>query len=383
MNRIRAEGKIVNQVINLNSIVIGDAAGDVSADGSYDIQSRRFQLDAMATGLDIAKIDSLRRQDWSTAGRLGFTVRASGTFDDPQIEGNATVSNLALGGESVGGLEFVAHTTNHALAYDLTTRLDSAEATLHGQTALKADYETKATLQFSRFNIDSLLKLAHVKALSGESALAGTITLEGPLAHPEQLRGEARLQELEATVAGVHLKSEGGVHATLANELVQLDPLHVTGEDTDLRAQGSLSLKGAQQLDLAASGSINLKLAETVDPDLTADGTTTFQVEAHGPLKKPSMQGRVDFQNGALSFEGVPNGLSQLHGTLEFNQDRLEVKSLTAMSGGGPLTVGGYLSYQHGIYADLSVTGQGVRIRYPQGVSSLADSTLHDPSDGY
>jgi len=40
------------------------------------------------------------------------------------------------------------------------------------------------------------------------------------------------------------------------------------------------------------------------------------------------------------------------------------------------LTVGGYLAYQHGIYADLSVTGQGVRIRYPQGVSSLADASL-------
>jgi translocation and assembly module TamB len=377
VNRIRAEGKIVNQVINLDSIVIGDAAGNVSADGTYDIQSRRFQIDAKAAGLDIAKLDYLRRQDWSPAGRLGFSLRASGTFDDPQLEGNATISNLALGGEALGGLELVAHTVNHALAYDLTARLDSAEATVHGRTTLKPDYETNATLQFSRFNIDSLLKLAHVKALSGESALAGTITVQGPLGHPEQLRGEARLQELEATVAGVHLKSEGGVHATIANERVQLDPLHITGEGTDLRAQGSLALKGPQQLDLSASGSINLKLAETVDPDLTADGTTTFQVEAHGPLKRPSLQGRVDFQNGALSFEDVPNGLSQLHGTLEFNQDRLEVKSLTAMSGGGPLTVGGYLSYQHGIYADLSVTGKGVRIRYPQGVSSLADSTLH------
>jgi len=53
------------------------------------------------------------------------------------------------------------------------------------------------------------------------------------------------------------------------------------------------------------------------------------------------------------------------------------VKSLTAMSGGGLLSVGGYLAYRNGIYADLSVTGKGVRIRYPQGVSSLADTTMH------
>ncbi len=47
------------------------------------------------------------------------------------------------------------------------------------------------------------------------------------------------------------------------------------------------------------------------------------------------------------------------------------------MSGGGLLDVGGYLAYQHGIYADLSVTGKQVRIRYPEGVSSLADATFH------
>ena len=109
---------------------------------------------------------------------------------------------------------------------------------------------------------------------------------------------------------------------------------------------------------------------------MTADGTTTFQVEAHGPLRNPGLRGRVEFQNGSLSLEDVPNGLSQLHGVLEFNQNRLEVQSLTAMTGGGLLSVGGYLTYQHGIYADLSVTGKSVRIRYPQGVSSEADTTL-------
>jgi translocation and assembly module TamB len=218
--------------------------------------------------------------------------------------------------------------------------------------------------------------MAHVQGLTGQSALAGTVIVEGPLARPEQLRGEARLDSLAVTVAGVHLASQGGVHATLANARVNLDPLHVTGEETDIHAQGSLSLKDKRQLDFAASGSINLKLAETLDPDLTASGTTTFQVEAHGPLKNPGLQGRIDFQNGSLSLEDIPNGLSQLHGSLEFNQNRLEVKSLTAMSGGGLLSVAGFLAYEHGIYADLSVMGKGIRIRYPPGVSSLADATL-------
>lgn len=41
------------------------------------------------------------------------------------------------------------------------------------------------------------------------------------------------------------------------------------------------------------------------------------------------------------------------------------------------MSLGGFLAYQHGIFADLSVTAKAIRIRYPAGISSLADTTLH------
>jgi translocation and assembly module TamB len=376
ITHLRAQGTLNKEQLKFSSISASAPAGSLSASGSYDLNSRRFQVDANGAGINVAKIESLRRQDPDATGTLGFSVTGSGTVEDPRIEAHATLSGLTLGDEPLGVLTFVAHTANRSATYNATTKLEGAEVDLNGETALSGDYATKAKLAFSHFDIGGLLKAAHVQGLTGESALAGIVTVEGPLAHPVEIRGDARLEELAATIAGVHLESQGGVHATLANGRVTLDPLHVTGEDTDMRAQGSLVLKDKQQLDFAASGSVNLKLAETLDPDLTTSGITTFQVEAHGTLKDPGLKGRIDFQNGSLSLEDIPNGLSQLHGTLEFNQDRLEVKSLTAMSGGGLLSVGGYLAYQHGIYADLSVTGKGVRIRYPQGVSSLADTTL-------
>ena len=374
--RLRAQGSLANQVVKLASITVNDDAGKVSATGSYNLKSRQFQLDAKGEGIDVGKIESVRRQDLEAAGKLGFSVTGSGSIDDPRLEAHGTLNALAFEGESLGTLVFTAHTANRALIYDASTRLEGAELNLTGQTALSGDFATQTHIEFSKFDIGAFIKMAHIESIRGESSLAGTVNIEGPLAKPGLLHGDARLQQLEVTVGGVHLQSQGGLHAAMANERVVLDPLHVTGEDTDVHLQGSLDLRDKQQLDLAASGSINLKLAQTIDPDLTAEGITTFQVEAHGPFRNPNMQGRVDIQNGSLSWEDIPNGLSQLHGTLEFNQNRLEVKSLTAMSGGGPLSVTGSLAYQHGIYADLSVTGKSIRIRYPQGVSSQADATL-------
>jgi len=374
--RVRMEGAFANHVLKVSSAHASDAGGDLSASGSYDFNAKTFALDGHAGGIEIAQIGWVGRHNLEVAGKLSLSVSGSGSLDDPRMNIQATADSLTLGGQQFGVLEVSAHTVSHNLVYTATTELQGADLNLEGQTAMKSGYATKARLEFSRFNIGALFRMAHFDAFSADSALAGTVSIDGPLSDPKQLRGDANLRQLAVTIAGVPLQSEGDAHATLVGGTIHLDPLHVTGENTDLRAQGSLSLESAQQLDLAASGSINLKLAETLDPDLTSSGVTTFQVEAHGPLQHPALQGRVDFQNGALSLEDLPNGLSQLHGTLEFNQNRLEVKSLTAMTGGGQLSLGGYLAYQHGIFADLTVTGKGVHIRYPEGVSSLADLTL-------
>ncbi|MGD0347228.1 MAG: translocation/assembly module TamB domain-containing protein [Terracidiphilus sp.] len=384
---LRVQGALAGQVLRVSSATLNAAGGSLSASGSYGFQAGRFQsgrfqpgrfqIDARAEKIDIARLDFVRSRGIDATGKLAFAVTGSGTSSDPDLEGHATVTALTFGGQPFGVLQATAHSAGPTLEYTVTTQLEQAALTLHGQTELRGDNRTHAQLEFSRFNLGTLLRMAHMGAFNGESALAGMVSVDGPLAQPDQLRGEAQLRELAFTVSGVQLRGEGGLHATLANSRIHLDPLHVTGENTDLHVQGDLLLQGSRQLDLAASGAINLKLAETLDPDLTASGSTTFQVEAHGPFEHPNFQGSVDFENGALSLEDLPNGLSQLHGTLEFNQNRLEVRSLTAMSGGGLLSVNGYLAYQHGIYADLSVTGNQVHIRYPEGVSSLADASFH------
>jgi translocation and assembly module TamB len=374
---LRAQGSLANDVLTLTSFDLREKAGTVQGSGSYEGQSRRFKAEAHGSGIDVAKIDRLRATGEEIAGRLDFALKASGTRDNPQVEGHASVTDLSVEGRAMGTLGVKASTVDHALHYDASSNFESATLALHGQTELRGDFQTQAKLDFSHFDVAALLRMAHVDSISAQSSLAGTAEIAGPLAHPDELRGDLRLPEMAVVVAGVRLKSDGGIHAALDHTRLTLDSAHVTGDDTDLHLQGTLGLKDKQRLDFAASGSVNLKLAETLDRDLTAGGTSSFQVEAHGPLANPGLRGKVEFQNGSLSLEDLPNGLSQLHGTLEFNQNRLEVQSLTAMTGGGQLSLGGYLAYQHGIYADLSVTGKQIRIRYPPGVSSLADANLH------
>jgi translocation and assembly module TamB len=354
----------------------GESTGQLTASGSYDLAHKSFTLDARGSAIDLASIQALKQAGTAIQGKLAFAASGNGTINDPHVQLHATFGSMNIAGEPVSDLLVSATTRQDAVSYDLSSRQPTGEFTAHGETSLKQDYETQASLQFSKFDIGALLKLLKVTGINGQSALEGKATISGPLTHLDKLQGDARLNELAVAIEGVHLASKGSVHATLGGGIVRLDPLEITGEDTDLNIHGSLAIAGKRQLDLIADGSVNLRLAESIDPDLIASGVTSFKVEAHGPVTDPILQGKVEFQNAALALQDFPNGLSQIKGTLEFNQNRLEVRSLTAMSGGGQLSVGGYLGFQRGLYADLSATGKAIRIRYPQGVSSLADASL-------
>ena len=66
-----------------------------------------------------------------------------------------------------------------------------------------------------------------------------------------------------------------------------------------------------------------------------------------------------------------------MNGSLIFNQDRLQIETLTAHTGGGLVTFGGYATAYNGKFNfDLTVHGQDVRLRYPPGVSATANADL-------
>jgi len=387
IKRVHAQGSIDGTYLKFSSLLVDAPAGKLEGSGTYDLRTRQLNVEAHGANLQLARINTLHTQMPRVDGRLNFAATAAGTLNDPTLEGHANVSGLVLSNDGIAGetfqvaapasIEIQAHTTNHILIYDLSSHLQTAELVAHGQTHLSADYETQAQIRIARFNVAALLSHSALQRLNGETSIDGTVSIEGPLAHLQELRGDARLTTVSATVQGVQLTTQGPVHASFAHSRVVVDPVHITGDQTDVRTQGDFMISGNQPLNLQANGSINLKLLETLDRDITASGMTTFQVQAHGTLTDPDLRGTIDVQNGALALEDMPNGLSQIRGSLQFNQNRLEAHNLTAMSGGGMLTLNGYLAYQKELYADLSVTGKSIRIRYPQGVSSVADATLH------
>jgi translocation and assembly module TamB len=81
---------------------------------------------------------------------------------------------------------------------------------------------------------------------------------------------------------------------------------------------------------------------------------------------------------GSLSYAGLPSGLSELNGSLLFTHNSIHIETLTARTGGGTLDLKGDATYfKRQVNFNLTAIGKDVRLRYPPGVSSTANTELH------
>ena len=370
--------RFVGREIDAGHLVFLQDGGRMQADAAYNLSTGVMRFSAQGAGFELADIQHLKNLAYPVGGLFAFEAHGGGTIEDPDIEADLHLSRLNVADKASGYMDAAARTQSGTLFVDLNAHMTNAVFQGHARTELSGDYQTSAYLTLASLDVDPILQTLGVRGISAHSSITGSVNIHGPLRYPRRLGGDAEIQQFSLSLVGVPLRTEGPLHATLAGGRLHLDPFHVVGDDTDLRAQGSIGiLDGTQGLDLHGNGSINMRLAQTLDSDITSSGHVDFNVDASGTFARPSLTGLVTFKNVAMALQDFPNGLSQMNGTLSFDQDRLDVKTLTAVSGGGKLQLGGFITYHQGLYGDLTATAKDVRIRYPQGVSSMADAKLH------
>ncbi|MCZ2155943.1 MAG: translocation/assembly module TamB, partial [Bryobacterales bacterium] len=132
-----------------------------------------------------------------------------------------------------------------------------------------------------------------------------------------------------------------------------------------------------QQLDLQAKGSLNFNIFNAFEPSIDAGGKSDLDLTVRGTFKAPDVYGLLDLSDASLYLAGVPNGLDKINGRVFLYRDRANIEEIRAESGGGALSLTGFVSYSEGIPAfRLSARVKDVRVRYPPGVSTSADAEL-------
>src|ERR1035437_7499754 len=198
-------------------------------------------------------------------------------------------------------------------------------------------------LEFSGLDINAFLPTEVRRRVTRHASLAGHAELTGPLKQPRLLHGKFSIRQFAVEVEKVAIASDGPVEFTVANQLVTVQRCTLVSGDSRFTLAGSASLKDDRRLALRANGHVDLNLVHTLDPEVSSYGASTLDLTVNGPMAQPAISGRIDIQHAGLSMIDLPAGLGDINGSFVFNQDRLEVEHLTARTGGGLVTLGGFI----------------------------------------
>lgn len=357
------------RLLHEDSVITGSTA--------YHPRIHAFRLDLTGNGLDLAQFHQLQLGRISVGGRADFILHASGTPQSPVVDGNAHIRGLTIDHELAGDFDLRASTTKNDLYLTADSHFQRGSLTLAGDIQLQNNNAASLSFHMDQLDIDPALRPYLAEKVTPHSSVTGSVEISGPLLFPAHWIAHGNLTAVAFNLENVQLQNQDPVRFSIAHESLRIEKLALAGNGTGITASGTLQLSGSRALDLTAGGHADLKLLSTFDPNLSASGLVSADLTIGGTLSDPQPEGRIHFADSAVSYAGVPSGLTDVNGSLVFTRDRFHINSLAARTGGGAVDLAGDATLASGqLNFNLMGTARDVRLRYPPGVSSTANAQL-------
>lgn len=353
------------------------AGGTAQGALSYDYLDHAIQGSLGAKHLDLKQVRALQGQRAQVGGTGTVQLLAAGTTMAPSAAGSFVLDDVTVNDRPVGRVLAEVHLQGETLSMTAKAQLLQTHLEADGVVHLTGDLPAHLQMQFSDFDVGPVIQVFVHEGITGKSSIRGAMQLQGPLRRPRLLQMDADLQRSTVDLNGFSLASEGPVRFSMRNGVLDLPPVHIKGADTDLVLQGTADLLDGQRLNGHAEGRINAAVISSFSSNVTASGDMEFSLDARGTLASPRLVGKMQVRHVDMHMQEVTNGISALDGTLVFDQDRIVIRQLQGYTGGGKVDFTGFATYRNGLYLNLDAKAQDIRIRYPQGVTSMANADLH------
>lgn len=330
------------------------------------------------------------------------TIRiVSGNIEPATADGILKLRDIAINTAPFGTLTINAITLNNTLKADLTGDLRGQSLSGAAQVRLGTDSPTEGEIQFDHLDVAALHSILYPE-LSGSfpfaGAASGRLTFGGALLKPASWRSTLEVKSLELRagrggstnrqkVSDFIFRNVDPLVITAMGGTATLRSFRINGADATFTVSGSVRYDGNQppqlrsgnssNLDLRVNGSADLRVLQLLAPNLQASGRANISTSIEGTVRNPTVNGTLDIAQGTFFPASIPNGLSDVNGRIVFNRDRATIQKLTAQSGGGTLTLGGFVSFaaSNTLAYHLQANAESVRLRY-SGASVTANADL-------
>ncbi len=376
MQNVALQFDAANGSVN-SSLKISMPAGSAEGTLAFVPKTKAYKVRLDVPAMVLTKLHAVQTKNTQLNGTLTASASGAGTLDDPQLTASVQLPKLQLPQASITGIKAQLDVANHRAAFSLSSDVAEASVQAQGAVQLRGDYYADAKIDTSKIPLDPLLVMvvpSRPSGFEGQTELHATI--KGPLKDRSRMEAHLEIPTLTASYQAVHLEAPQPIRLDYANSALVLQPGEITGTDTSIRFQGRIPIGVPGDMSLSAKGNINLRLLRMFSPDLRSAGVIALDVHSEGSDQKPQVRGQVHIQDVSFAAPGAPLGVDHMNGTLDLLNNEVQITKLEGKIGGGDISAGGTVTYQPQVQFNVALQSKSVRLRYPDGVRALLESSL-------
>jgi translocation and assembly module TamB len=193
---------------------------------------------------------------------------------------------------------------------------------------------------------------------------------------PEKIDLQSHARDVAVDFPSIQWRNVQPADVHYSDGRLALSRFVMRGPSTELAIEGAVGFSDGVKLALSAEGTADATLLTVFDPNLQATGRSALHLRLTGTPARPLLNGALDIQDVSLDYGGLPFRFSDLQGTIDLEGERAVIGSLRGTSGGGTISLSGFVtlveSPRFEVRADLSQ----VRVRYPPSFTSVFDGSL-------
>jgi hypothetical protein len=371
---VRLEGEGI-RLDNLQIVKAGTratGAAYVGLNGTYS-----FNLDGR--GIPVDRIDLMSSPAIPPlSGRLDFSAGGSGVFERPRYDVRATINDFFVGDEGIGQVIGEMSIIGELLTLKFEAASPRLAVSASGRIAMTNAMETDLTLSVADTSLDPYIRTFNPGVSPYTTAVAsGNIRVTGHLGNIDELIVETTVDRLDLRLFEYQVRNAAPIRLALDRNTIRIEEMRLVGEDTQLDIEGTINLDD-ERIAVRATGDAGLGILQGFVPNIRSSGRASLEAVFEGPMRDPIVTGTMTVDNGRLRHFDLPHALENVSGPVRFDTRSVRLDEVTARLGGGLVQFGGRIDIEAytPIRIDVTMSGENMRLRYPEGMRSLVDADL-------
>ncbi len=400
---LRLDAQLQGNRLDISKAAAGEGSSVLTMDGHYvhapdDWTTGDATLHVETHAFRFTDSGSLHQLDSTLNGKADLDLVAQGhlqhsELDLDAINGKAALRDVVIDQVEYGSLHLEAQTKNKVLNGVFGVDLHDTQISGDLNVGLNKQYPLTghASIAHVGFSTINAFLGPGRKPLPFDGFLKnGNLAFQGSLLKPREIGGRLTLEtfELDPKIpisAGgglkpgdVVFKNQDPIVLEYSGGRVRLQPAHFSARDTSLSIGGTVPVLDKGPVNATVDGSLNLKVFQLFDKNVVSDGLSTVRVNIGGSLSDPTITGTLELKDAGFHLSSFSNGLEHADGIIRFDQNRATIQKLTARSGGGQLSVLGFVTFGQGgpLVYRLEGRATDVRVRYAGVLSVTSTAAL-------